>query len=42
MFLMLGHPQVDLMTTTDSKHVDQYYLAVVDEEALGIDAFTKD
>ena len=38
---MLGHPQVDLMATADSTQVSQYFLAVVDEEAMGINAFTK-
>ena len=42
LFQSMGYPQVDLMATSSSKQVPLYYSALVDEEALGIDAFTKD
>ena len=42
LFQSMGHPQVDLMATSSSKQVPLYYSALVDDEALGIDAFTKD
>ena len=38
----MGHPQVDLMATSGSKQVPLYYSALLDDRALGIDAFTKD
>ena len=37
----MGYPQVDLMATSSSKKVPLYYSALLDDEALGIDAFTK-
>ena len=37
----MGYPQVDLMATSNSKKVLFYYSALLDDEALGIDAFTK-
>ena len=37
----MGYPQVDLMATASSKKVPLYYSALLDDEALGIDAFTK-
>ena len=37
----MGYPQVDLMATFSSKKVPQYYSALLDDRALGVDAFTK-
>ena len=42
LFLSMGYPQVDLMATSSSKQVPLYYSALLDDGALGIDAFTKD
>ena len=41
LFQTLGIPQVDLMATASSKKVPFYYSALLDNEALGVDAFTK-
>ena len=41
LFSRLGYPQVDLMATSSSNQVDQYFSALLDNEAFGIDAFTK-
>ena len=41
LFSRLGYPQVDLMATSSSNQVDQYFSALLDNEALGIDAYTK-
>ena len=41
LFKMLGHPEVDLMATSQSHQVPQYYSALADEGALGVDVFTK-
>ena len=38
----MGYPQVDLMATSSSRKVPLYYSALLDDGALGIDAFTKD
>ena len=37
----MGRPQVDLMATSSSKQIPLYYLALLDDEVLGIDALTK-
>ena len=42
LFQSMGHPQVDLMATSGSNQVPPYYSALLDNEALGIDAFMKD
>lgn len=42
LFIMLGQPQVDLMATSASYQVNQYYSALEEGGAMGIDAFTKD
>ena len=42
LFRSMGYPQVDLMATSSSKQVPLYYSALLDDGALGIDAFTKD
>ena len=42
LFLMLGQPQVDLMATSVSYQVNNFYSALEEGEAMGIDAFTKD
>ena len=41
LFNMLGQPEVDLMATSLSHQVPQYYSALLDEEALGVDVFTQ-
>lgn len=41
LFNILGHPEIDLMASANSHQVSQYYSALVDREAVGIDAFTK-
>ena len=42
LFRSLGYPQVDLMATSNSNQVDQYFSALIADGAMGIDAFTKD
>ena len=42
LFMKLGYPQVDLMATSSSHQVNQYYSALIDNAAIGIDVFTKD
>ena len=42
LFMKQGYPQVDLMATSSSHQVNQYYSALIDDGAIGIDAFTKD
>ena len=41
LFNMLGQPEVDLMATSRSNQVPQYYSALLDKEALGVDVFTQ-
>ena len=41
LFNMFGQPEVDLMATSRSHQVPQYYSALIDEAALGVDVFTQ-
>ena len=41
LFTRLGYPQVDLIATSNSNQVDQYFSALIDNGTAGIDAFTK-
>ena len=42
LFMQLGTPQVDLMATSNSNQVNQFFSALVDDGAMDIDAFTRD
>jgi len=41
-FASLGHPEVDLMATLTSRQCPKYFSALVEEQAAGVDVFTKD
>ena len=41
LFSIVGIPEIDLMATSSSHQVSQYYSALVDERAAGVDAFTQ-